>query len=75
MRTARQLSITLPNDMADALGDRVSASEYASESRHGNGLDLNPKAPKEFTHKSGCRVGASACLTNASDLNFVGSQP
>lgn len=32
MRTTRQLSITLPNDMADALRDRVSAGEYASES-------------------------------------------
>ena len=32
MRTTRQLSITLPNDMADALRDKVSASEYASES-------------------------------------------
>lgn len=32
MRTTRQLSITLPNDMADALRDKVSAGEYASES-------------------------------------------
>ena len=32
MRTTRQLSITLPNDMADALRDRVRAGEYASES-------------------------------------------
>lgn len=32
MRTTRQLSITLPNDMADALRERVSAGEYASES-------------------------------------------
>ena len=29
---AGQLSITLPNDMADALLDKVSAGEYASES-------------------------------------------
>lgn len=32
MRTTRQLSITLPTDMADALRDRVRAGEYASES-------------------------------------------
>ena len=32
MRTTRQLSITLPNDMADALREKVSAGEYASES-------------------------------------------
>ena len=32
MRTTRQLSITLPIDMADALRDKVSAGEYASES-------------------------------------------
>lgn len=32
MRTTRQLSITLPNDMADALRARVTSGEYASES-------------------------------------------
>jgi putative addiction module CopG family antidote len=32
VRTTRQLSITLPNDMADALRDRVRKGEYASES-------------------------------------------
>ena len=32
MRTTRQLSITLPNDMADALRDRVASGAYASES-------------------------------------------
>jgi antitoxin ParD1/3/4 len=32
MRTTRQLSITLPNDMADAVRERVRAGEYASES-------------------------------------------
>jgi antitoxin ParD1/3/4 len=32
VRTTRQLSITLPNDMADALRDRVRTGEYASES-------------------------------------------
>lgn len=32
MRTTRQLSITLPNDMADALRQRVASGEYASES-------------------------------------------
>lgn len=32
MRTTRQLSITLPKDMADALRERVRAGEYASES-------------------------------------------
>lgn len=32
MRTTRQLSITLPNDMADALRQRVRSGEYASES-------------------------------------------
>jgi antitoxin ParD1/3/4 len=32
MRTTRQLSITLPNGMADALKERVASGEYASES-------------------------------------------
>ena len=32
MRTTRQLSITLPNEMADALRERVHSGEYASES-------------------------------------------
>lgn len=32
MRTTRQLSITLPNDMADVLREKVAGGEYASES-------------------------------------------
>ncbi len=32
MRTTRQLSITLPNDMADVLREKVTGGEYASES-------------------------------------------
>jgi len=32
MRTTRQLSITLPNGMADALRQRVNSGAYASES-------------------------------------------
>jgi antitoxin ParD1/3/4 len=32
MRTTRQLSITLPNEMADAVRAKVAAGEYASES-------------------------------------------
>lgn len=32
MRTTRQLSITLPNEMADALRERVASGAYASES-------------------------------------------
>ena len=32
VRTTRQLSITLPNEMADALRERVRSGEYASES-------------------------------------------
>ena len=32
MRTTRQLSITLPNEMADADRERVRSGEYASES-------------------------------------------
>ena len=32
MRTTKQLSITLPNHMADALKNRVSSGAYASES-------------------------------------------
>lgn len=32
MRTTKQLSITLPNDMAEALKERVAAGAYASES-------------------------------------------
>ena len=32
MRTTQQLSITLPNEMADAIKAKVKAGEYASES-------------------------------------------
>lgn len=32
MRTTQQLSITLPNDMADMVRAKVQAGEYASES-------------------------------------------
>jgi antitoxin ParD1/3/4 len=32
MRTTRQLSITLPNEMANALRERVDSGAYASES-------------------------------------------
>lgn len=32
MRSTRQLSITLPNEMADALTERVRSGHYASES-------------------------------------------
>ena len=32
MRTTQQLSITLPNEMADAVKSKVAAGEYASES-------------------------------------------
>jgi antitoxin ParD1/3/4 len=32
VRTTRQLSITLPNEMADALRERVRSGQYASES-------------------------------------------
>lgn len=32
MRTTRQVSITLPIEMADAIKDRVASGEYASES-------------------------------------------
>lgn len=32
MRTTKQLSITLPNTMADALKERVASGAYASES-------------------------------------------
>lgn len=32
MRTTQQLSITLPNDMADAVKSKVRTGEYASES-------------------------------------------
>ena len=32
MRTTQQMSITLPNDMADAVKARVRSGEYASES-------------------------------------------
>jgi putative addiction module CopG family antidote len=32
MRTTQQLSITLPNDMADVVKMKVKAGEYASES-------------------------------------------
>lgn len=32
MRTTRQMSITLPNEMADAVRERVKSGQYASES-------------------------------------------
>ena len=32
MRTTQQFSITLPNDMADAVRSKVAAGEYATES-------------------------------------------
>ena len=32
MRTTQQLSITLPNDMAEAVRSKVAAGDYASES-------------------------------------------
>lgn len=32
MRTTQQMSITLPNDMADAVKSKVRTGEYASES-------------------------------------------
>ena len=32
MRTTQQLSITLPNDMADAVRAKVQAGEYGNES-------------------------------------------
>lgn len=32
MRTTKQMSITLPNDMADLVKDKVRTGEYASES-------------------------------------------
>ncbi len=32
MRTTQQMSITLPNDMANTLREKVAAGEYASES-------------------------------------------
>lgn len=32
MRTTRQLSITLPNEMANTLAERVRSGDYASES-------------------------------------------
>ena len=32
MRTTQQLSITLPNEMADAVKEKVASGEYASES-------------------------------------------
>ncbi len=32
MRTTRQLSITLPNEMADLVKSKVAAGEYATES-------------------------------------------
>ena len=35
MRTTQQLSITLPNEMADAVKSKVRTGEYASESEVG----------------------------------------
>ena len=32
MRTTRQMSVTLPNEMADLVKSKVSSGEYASES-------------------------------------------
>lgn len=60
MRTTRQLSITLPNDMADTLRARVDAGEYASESeavRDGlRALFARDRAVEEWLHNE---VGAA----------------
>lgn len=32
MRTTRQMSVTLPHEMADLVGSKVASGEYASES-------------------------------------------
>jgi len=54
MRTTRQLSITLPTDMADALRARVHSGEYASESeaiRDGlRALFARDRAVEEWLH-------------------------
>lgn len=38
MRTTQQLSITLPNDMADVVKEKIRSGEYASESEVIRGL-------------------------------------
>ena len=47
MRTTQQMSITLPNEMADAIRTKVRAGEYATESeviREG----LRQEAPRQW---------------------------
>lgn len=60
MRTTRQLSITLPNEMADALRARVHSGEYASESeaiRDGlRALFARDRAVEQWLHNE---VGAA----------------
>ena len=55
MRTTRQLSITLPIDMADTLRERVRSGEYASESevvREGlRALFARDKAVEAWLHE------------------------
>lgn len=63
MRTTRQLSITPPYEMADALRERVRAGAYASESeviRDGLralfALDQEVEAPYEARRSERCRI-------------------
>jgi putative addiction module CopG family antidote len=55
MRTTQQLSITLPNDMAEAIRTKVRAGEYATESeviRDGlRALIARDKAVENWLHQ------------------------
>lgn len=60
MRTTRQFSITLPNDMADEVRARVQAGEYASESEViRDGLRALLARDKAIEHWLRQQVGAS----------------
>ena len=60
MRTTQQFSITLPNEMADALKNKVATGEYATESeviRDGlRTLMMRDRAVEKWLHKE---VGAA----------------
>ena len=63
MRTTQQLSITLPNDMADIVKAKVRTGEYASESeviRDGlRALMAQERAVESWLHNQVGTVGAS----------------
>ena len=72
MRTTQQMSITLPNDMADAVKTKVRTGEYASESeviRDGlRALMARDRAVESWLHK---QVGPAYDALKADPLRAV----